>query len=65
MDEIFGLEEIYCDRHLAKGLFTEEFHARHFSQDHDYVVVYARNSDQWVTQITAAKRRARCSVRQS
>jgi adenine-specific DNA-methyltransferase len=48
MDEIFGIETIIWEKNYAP-----KASARHFSEAHDYVVVYALNADKWVRNLVA------------
>lgn len=45
-DEIFG-EENFVATVIWQKVFSPKNTARHFSEDHDYIVVYARNADEW------------------
>ena len=44
--EVFG-EENFITTVLWQKVYSPKNSARHFSDDHDYVVVYARNSEIW------------------
>src|ERR1017187_10494038 len=46
MDEIFGETNVITTV-LWQKVFAPKNTARHFSEDHDYVVVYARNANAW------------------
>ncbi|HET9049091.1 MAG TPA: site-specific DNA-methyltransferase [Chiayiivirga sp.] len=46
MDEIFGAKNFVATV-LWQKIFSPKNSARHFSEDHDYVVVYASNADKW------------------
>jgi len=46
MNEIFG-EENFMATVIWQKVFAPKNTARHFSEDHDYIVVYARNSSNW------------------
>jgi len=46
MDEIFGTRNFIASV-IWQKVFSPKNSARHFSEDHDYIVVYARNSDVW------------------
>jgi len=46
MDEIFGARNFVATV-LWQKVFAPKNSARHFSEDHDYVVVYATNADRW------------------
>ncbi len=45
-NDIFG-EENFVATVIWQKVFSPKNTARHFSEDHDYVVVYARHSDVW------------------
>ena len=45
-DDIFG-EENFVASIIWQKVFSPKNSAKHFSEDHDYVLVYARNSDVW------------------
>ena len=46
MDEIFGATNFVATV-LWQKVFAPKNTARHFSEDHDYVVVYAKHADAW------------------
>ena len=46
MNEIFGAENFVATI-IWQKVFSPKNSARHFSEDHDYVVVYARNAEDW------------------
>jgi adenine-specific DNA-methyltransferase len=46
MNDIFG-EENFVATIIWQKVYSPKNSARHFSEDHDYVVVYARNADAW------------------
>lgn len=46
MDEIFGLRN-FITTVIWQKVFAPKNTARHFSEDHDYIVVYARNAEIW------------------
>lgn len=46
MNEIFG-EENFVATVIWQKVFSPKNSARHFSEDHDYVVVYARSAEIW------------------
>src|SRR3990172_8470783 len=46
MNEIFG-EENFIANVIWQKVFSPKNTARHFSEDHDYIVVYARNAETW------------------
>ena len=47
MDEVFG-EDNFVATVVWQKVYAPKSSARHFSEDHDYLVVYARNSEKWV-----------------
>ena len=46
MNEVFG-EENFVACVIWQKVYAPKSSARHFSEDHDYIVVYAKNSDVW------------------
>jgi len=46
MDEIFGAKNFIASV-LWQKIFSPKNSARHFSEDHDYVVIYGKNADLW------------------
>jgi adenine-specific DNA-methyltransferase len=46
MNEIFG-EENFIAAVIWQKVYSPKNSARHFSEDHDYVLVYARNGETW------------------
>jgi adenine-specific DNA-methyltransferase len=46
MDEVFGPENFVATV-IWQKVYSPKNSARHFSEDHDYVLVYARNGDVW------------------
>ena len=50
MDEVFGGEN-FVTTVIWQKIFSPKNSARHFSEDHDYIVVYARNADVWDRQL--------------
>jgi len=44
--EVFG-EENFIATIIWQKVFAPKNSARHFSEDHDYIVLYARNADKW------------------
>ena len=46
MDEVFG-EENFVATAIWQKVFSPKNSAKYFSEDHDYVVAYARNLDAW------------------
>lgn len=47
MNEIFG-EENFVATVIWQKVFAPKNTARHLSEDHDYVVIYARNKAEWI-----------------
>ncbi len=52
MDEIFGSENFIATV-IWQKVYSPKNSARHFSEDHDYILVYAKNSDAWVPRLLA------------
>ncbi len=46
MDEIFG-EENFVANVIWQKVYSPKSSAKYFSEDHDYIMVYARNAEQW------------------
>ncbi len=46
MDEVFG-EDNFVATIIWQKIFSPKNTAKHFSEDHDYIVVYARNAEVW------------------
>ena len=46
MDEVFGPENFVASC-IWQKVFSPKNSARHFSEDHDYILVYARNAAEW------------------
>ena len=46
MDEVFG-EENFVATVIWQKVYAPKSSAKHFSEDHDFIVVYARNHDVW------------------
>lgn len=46
MNEIFG-EENFIATVIWQKVYAPKSSARHFSEDHDYIVIYAKNADHW------------------
>ena len=46
MDEIFGRSNLICNV-IWQKIFSPKNSARHFSVDHDYLLVYVRNQEIW------------------
>ena len=49
-DDVFGGENFVATV-IWQKIFSPKNSARHFSEDHDYIVVYARNADAWHRQL--------------
>ncbi|HRC73835.1 MAG TPA: site-specific DNA-methyltransferase, partial [Candidatus Competibacter sp.] len=47
MDEVFGRKN-FIDTVIWRKNYSPKSSARHFSSDHDYVLVYSKNGDRWV-----------------
>lgn len=50
MNEVFG-EENFVAAVIWQKVFSPKNSARHFSEDHDYIVVYAKNAESWVPKL--------------
>jgi len=50
MNETFG-EENFVATVIWQKVYSPKNSARHFSEDHDYVVVYAKHADTWIPQL--------------
>ncbi|MCE1181033.1 MAG: site-specific DNA-methyltransferase [Rhodocyclales bacterium] len=50
MNEVFG-EENFVACLIWQKVFSPKNSARHFSEDHDYIVVYAKAADSWVPRL--------------
>lgn len=50
MDEVFG-EENFIAAVIWQKVFSPKNSARHFSEDHDYIVVYAKNAEVWTPRL--------------
>jgi site-specific DNA-methyltransferase (adenine-specific)/adenine-specific DNA-methyltransferase len=46
MDEIFGANN-FITTVIWQKVYSPKNSARHFSEDHDYIAVYAKNADRW------------------
>lgn len=46
MDEVFGRSNFIANV-IWQKIYSPKNSARHFSEDHDYIMVYAKNSDSW------------------
>ncbi|HBC3440381.1 TPA: site-specific DNA-methyltransferase [Vibrio parahaemolyticus] len=49
-DEVFG-EANFIATSIWHKVYVPKNSARHFSEDHDYVLVYAKNADLWVPEL--------------
>jgi adenine-specific DNA-methyltransferase len=49
MNEVFG-EENFVATIIWQKIFSPKNSARHFSEDHDYILVYTRNAEVWLPQ---------------
>ena len=47
MDEVFG-EENFVTNVIWQKIFSPKNTARHFSEDHDHILIYARNAELWM-----------------
>ncbi|RYH66457.1 MAG: site-specific DNA-methyltransferase [Alcaligenaceae bacterium] len=50
MNEVFG-EENFVAAVIWQKVYSPKNSARHFSEDHDYIVVYAKNADLWTPRL--------------
>lgn len=50
MNEVFG-EENFVAAVIWQKVYSPKNSARHFSEDHDYVVVYAKNAEGWAPRL--------------
>jgi adenine-specific DNA-methyltransferase len=50
MNELFG-EENFIATVIWQKVYSPKNSARHFSEDHDYIVVYAKNSETWMPKL--------------
>ncbi len=50
MNEIFG-EENFIACVIWQKVYSPKNTARHFSEDHDYIVVYAKNAETWMPRL--------------
>lgn len=50
MNEIFG-EENFVATVIWQKVYSPKNTARHFSEDHDYIVVYAKNAETWTPRL--------------
>jgi adenine-specific DNA-methyltransferase len=49
-DEVFG-DENFVATLIWQKVFSPKNTAKHFSEDHDYIVVYARSKDEWTPEL--------------
>jgi len=52
MDEVFGRQNFIATV-IWQKVYSPKNSARHFSEDHDYIVVYARNGETWQPNLLA------------
>lgn len=52
MDEVFGPENFVATA-IWQKVYSPKNTAKHLSEDHDYVVIYARNADRWSPNLLA------------
>lgn len=50
MNEVFG-EENFVASVIWQKVYSPKNSARHFSEDHDYIVVYAKNAETWTPRL--------------
>ena len=50
MDELFGSEN-FITSVVWQKVFSPKNTARHFSEDHDYILVYGRDADSWTPEL--------------
>lgn len=50
MNEVFG-EENFVAAVIWQKVYSPKNSARHFSEDHDYIVVYAKNAETWTPRL--------------
>ena len=50
MNEVFG-EENFVATVIWQKVYSPKNTARHFSEDHDYIVVYAKNAETWTPRL--------------
>ena len=58
MDEVFG-EGNFVATVIWQKIFSPKNTAKYFSEDHDYIVVYARNADNWIPNLVERGERAK------
>jgi len=47
MDEVFG-EQNFITTVIWQKVYAPKSSAKHFSEDHDYILVYAKSADSWI-----------------
>ena len=52
MDEVFG-EDNFVATAIWQKVYAPKSSARHFSEDHDFVVIYARDGEKWTPNLLA------------
>ncbi|ERJ19906.1 trans-aconitate 2-methyltransferase protein [Salinisphaera shabanensis E1L3A] len=50
MDDIFGPENFIATA-IWQKVYAPKSSARHFSEDHDYIMIYARSHDEWMPEL--------------
>jgi adenine-specific DNA-methyltransferase len=50
MNEVFG-EENFIAAVIWQKVYSPKNSARHFSEDHDYIIVYAKNGEAWMPRL--------------
>ena len=57
MDEVFG-EDNFVATTIWQKVFSPKNSAKHFSEDHDFILVYARNLDGWTPNLLVRSEQA-------
>ena len=57
MDEVFG-EDNFLTTAIWQKVFSPKNTAKHFSEDHDFILVYARNAEEWTPNLVERGERA-------
>ena len=57
MDEVFG-EDNFLATAIWQKVFSPKNTAKHFSEDHDFILVYARNAEEWAPNLVERGERA-------
>ena len=57
MDEVFG-EENFLATAIWQKIFSPKNTAKYFSEDHDFILVYARNIEQWTPNLVERREEA-------